>query len=436
MTNNSMPPSLLTSEPEPAFPPPGFIPAPSKVTSIEVYIPGDTTPKRADILDFKCPKCGATIAYSVEHSRLRCEYCGYSEEVEEKRLGRAAEQFEFRVDTLERSEKGWGDDRKELLCQRCGGVVSVPPDALAFSCPFCGSNKVLFREPLEDVLRPRFMIPFKVDPRACEAITKQWLGSSWMTPRDLRSIPIEKFNPIYIPYWTFGAACFATWKAEVAHDVVDVFYENGQRREVRRVVWRTELGKVQRDFTNLLVPASTRLTMRVLGRVDNFDINDLILYEPRHLAGMQAQAYDLPLEQAWDVGRQLMRETTRKTCLDRASDTRVRGFNMALDFRDEQWRYILTPMYTSVYNYAGEVYQILVNGQNGKIAGPRPVDWGKVWIVLGSLLAPGFILALFGLLFSANEPFDKIAGVGLLLFFIGLIVDFFIFRQAQEMEDV
>ena len=37
-------------------------------------------------------------------------------------------------------------------------------------------------------------------------------------------------------------------------------------------------------------------------------MRDLTLYEPGLLAGMHAQSYDLPLEEAWDAGRQVLRE--------------------------------------------------------------------------------------------------------------------------------
>lgn len=60
-----------------------------------------------------------------------------------------------------------------MACQQCGEVISAPADALTFTCPFCGSNKVLYREPLEDVLRPRHLILFKVEPQSCLQITFQ-----------------------------------------------------------------------------------------------------------------------------------------------------------------------------------------------------------------------------------------------------------------------
>jgi DNA-directed RNA polymerase subunit RPC12/RpoP len=419
------------------FPPPGYVPGPSKVQGIDIYLPASGSENHPEVMDFKCPKCGATTSYSVDAGKLHCEHCGYEETPEEKILGKGAEAFEFKVETLERSQQGWGEDRKEMACQDCGAQVSVPPDTLSYSCPFCGSNKVLYRAPLQDVLRPRYLVPFRVDPQECRAATQQWLGSSWMTPGELRNAAsINKFNPIYLPYWTFDAMAKAGWKAQVGKEVRESYMLNGERHTRTKIIWRWESGMVEKFFDDLLVPGTVRLNLGALAKIDFYNLSELVLYEPRFLAGMQAQAYDVPLEQAWEAGRKVMRDQTRKACLDRASSSMVRDFSMNLDFSDESWRYILVPAYTSVYNYQGKIYQVILNGQTSKVAGPRPVDWTKVWLVIAALLAPGVLLGLLGLLTLILQIGVAIGALGLFLLVVGLGISFFIFRQAQEMENV
>ncbi len=310
------------------FPPAGYIEGPSKVAGIQVYLPAPETNKRPDVVDFKCPKCGATTSYSVDAGKLYCEHCGYTEDLNAKKLGRAAEQFEFKVETLEQSEQGWGIERKEMACQNCGALVSIPPETLSYACPFCGSNKVLFREELQNVLRPRYLIPFKVNPQSCREITREWLGSSWMIPAQLRTAAhVDKFNPIYIPYWTFNALCKAQWKAQVGREVTEHYTVNGEQHTRTHIEWSWKSGAVERAFSDLLVPGTNRLNLSIMGKIDGYNIADLILYEPKYLAGIQAQAYDLHLEQAWDAGRQVMREQTRQTCRDRINSSHVRDFS-------------------------------------------------------------------------------------------------------------
>ena len=81
----------------------------------------------------------------------------------------------------------------------------------------------------------------------------------------------------------------------------------------------------------------------------------------------------------------------------------MRNFSMNLDFSDESWRYILLPIYLANYRYGNKVFQVLINGQTGTIAGQRPVDWRKVAKVLGLWFLPGLLLAIASAVLLANE---------------------------------
>ncbi len=80
---------------------------------------------------------------------------------------------------------------------------------------------------------------------------------------------------------------------------------------------------------------------------------------------------------------------------------------------------------------------MIANGQTGQVSGQRPVDWQKVWLVIALCLIPGGllgILGLFTLLFGGIGA--VIGGIGFFLLVIGLVVAFFIFQQAQAMDDL
>lgn len=421
------------------FPPPGYIPTESAVSGIEVYMPAppDAGPHQ-EIVDFKCPQCGATTAYSVADGGLTCTYCGYYEAPQKAAVGKRAAQFEFTVETMQRAAQGWGVERKEIACQNCGAAASLPMDNLTYTCAFCGSNKVIQRQAPQDALRPRYILPFKVQPEACAQIARQWLGSSWMTPADLQQFSrIGKFTPIYIPCWTLDSTIHADWKAEVGHMKTERYYDNGEWKTRTVTEWRWESGHVDLVIDDLMVSGTSRISRLLLSKVQNFDLNELVDYDPKFLAGLQAQAYDVTLEQAWEVGRAQMREKTRQACLSQASTSQVRNFSMNLDFADESWRYILTPVYISNYAYNGQNYQALINGQTGAIAGQRPVDWNKVWLVIALLVAPGSLLGTLGLLTIPLAGVGvAIGGLGFVLLVIGVIASIFIYTQASKMDDV
>ena len=175
------------------IPPPNYIAVEFDLPGIEVYAPVPIpTGDRREVVPFKCPRCAASTAYSIPDGSLVCAHCGYRQNFTQEAVGSRAEDFEFTVEVVERAGRGWNVERKELVCQNCGAHTVVPADALASACPFCASNRVIQRQAPQDVLRPRFLIPFKLAEGNVRSIAQDWLGSSWMTPRScagLRSTP-------------------------------------------------------------------------------------------------------------------------------------------------------------------------------------------------------------------------------------------------------
>jgi DNA-directed RNA polymerase subunit RPC12/RpoP len=431
------------------FPPPGFIPAESAIPGIEVYAPAlEETESLPVVSEFTCPQCRATTAYSVADGGLRCAHCGYYEPPAKPMVGKGAQEFEFTVETMAVASQahGWGETRQELQCQNCNARATLPPGRLTHTCPFCGSNRVVQQDAPQDVLRPRFLIPFKVEADACRPIAEKWLGSSWMTPKSLKQSTVAGFIGIYMPYWTFDTVTEADWKAEVGHQETRRHYDAASKswKSHTVTVWRWESGHAREFFDDLLVPGTARLSRVLLSNLQNYDTHELVAYEPQYLAGFLAQAYDVPLEKAWEEGRETMRAATRDACHRQASTSQIRNFSMALDFSEESWRYVLAPVYMAVYQYDNQPYQVMINGQTGAIAGQRPVDWNKVWLAAAGLVAPGALLCLLGLLAVVlGVVLPPALGVGavllvpgVILLIIGGIIAFSIVGKARRMGDV
>lgn len=394
--------------------------------------------KEQEVVDFKCPRCQATTAYSAANGGLTCTHCGYYEPPPTEIVGKGAEEFEFTVETLQQAAHGWGVERKELQCQSCGIYTSVPPDELTHTCPFCGSNRVIRRKSAQDMLRPRFLIPFKIEAEACQQQARDWLSSSWMTPGSLsRLARVAHFTGIYIPFWTFDAVTPADWEAEVGHTKTERYYANGEWHTRTVTVWSWESGEVNLRHDDVLVEGTSRLSEILLTRLKNYNIGDLVAYRPDYLAGFQAQAYDIPLAEAWEKGRHHIRETTRLACRNQASSSQIRNFSMNLNFEEESWRYTLLPVYIAAYTYNGQTYQVMVNGQTGQVAGQRPVAWWKVWLAVAGLLLPGLIVGLVGLVMILMGGIGIPIGIlGLILLFVGVVFAVQLVQHAMEMDDI
>jgi predicted RNA-binding Zn-ribbon protein involved in translation (DUF1610 family) len=432
------PTSQTPTQPTTLWPPPdGFVPVPSLVDGIEIYAPAPAE-EPEETRTFKCRYCGGTIAYSATQRQLTCPYCGRTQEVTAEEVGQAAAEFEFTLETMERAQYGWGEERRELVCESCGAVVAVAPDALTSTCAFCGSNRVHARDMAGDVLRPTVLVPFVVDKKRVQAQVSEWLGRGWMHPPELRGVrALRELTGIYLPFWTFDARIRADWRAEVGTPRTVRYRQDGKWKTRTVIDWRWRSGRVRVPVDDHLVAGTGRVSRVILRKVSPFDLDALVEYDPGYLAGWQAKAYDVQLQEAWETARDEMRERTKRACYADTGSSHVRNFQMTADFADERWRYVLLPVYLASYPFEGRTFQVMVNGQTGQVAGQKPVAWVRVWLAIAAMLSPGACLGLLGLLTLAV---GGVGVVGLVLGFVllvaGLIGAIVVFRKARASEEV
>ncbi len=421
-----------------SFPPPGFVKTKSAVSGIEVYMPRPPEEDGRAVIDFRCPHCDGATGYSTDDGGLTCSFCGYHEAPQVEVVGKGAQEFEFTVETVKRATNGWGAERKELVCSSCAAHTTLSTEMLSHTCPFCGSNAVVQTRAPQDVLRPRFLVPFATTTEDCRRITAEWLQNSWMLPKDLQKLARStEYTPIYIPFWTFDARTQASWRAEVhntdanrrRHSAPNWKWERPfllkiSNRDGKQ--WDWESGQVNFFTDDLIVSGSSQLSLTLLKQMGSYRLGDLVPYDPTFLAGLSAQAYDVDLETAWERARKLMRARTKEACQEQASARAMRNFSMNLEFSEESWRYILLPLYLATYRYGDKLFQVMVNGQTGVIAGQRPVDWQRVGWTLAAAFLPALMFALAAALLLAYEYsigglFGLLAGVSLVVWLVFVI---------------
>lgn len=421
--------------------PQGFVRVESKLDGITVYAPAPPVEPNAPdatgpntLTHFKCPNCGATTAFDPRAGSVTCSNCGSVYALHAQQVGRNAGEFEFTLDTLNSTPRGWGLTRRDLVCENCGATTSVAPTELATTCPFCGSNRVSARTAVPDKFRPRFLIPFKIERDTCTARAREWLKQGWFYPRDLvNAARGAQFTGVYLSFWTFHAQVNAQWRAEVGYERQENYFDVNQMKFKTRTVidWRWKQGQVSVPFDNQLGTATTHISASLLHRLEPYQLDALVTYDPGFLAGWRAVSYEIPLNDAWDAARAQMRERTRQAANDEIDSKYVRNFSMNAAFDDEAWRLILLPAYITTYRFADKTYQLVINGQTGKVAGEKPIDWRKVWLVVAALAAPGVLLAGAGLVLAQSGG-GWLFFVGAFIFVLGALVAVYLLQQVTR----
>ncbi len=424
-------------------PPPGYQPIESAVAGITVYAPIPETTSVYDEKRFTCPQCGATTHFDVRAGGVACEYCGYVATPHAEKVGRRASEHEFTLTTMLKAEQGWGLSRRELHCESCGADLAVTEEAISSTCAFCGSNRVNLRATDAEQLRPRYLAPFIIQPDTVRARVRDWLGRGWMHPRQLaHSASITRMPGIYLPFWTFDSVITSAWRAEVGYPKKERYYSISSKawKTRTKIEWRWEEGHVVTDIDDLLISGSSHLNPHILERLYPFNLHELVAYSPDYLAGWQAHAYDITLPDAWETGKATMRQQARDDCYQsiQTRSSHIRNFSMTADFADEVWRYILLPIYLSSYTYEGNVYQVMVQGQSGVVAGQKPVDWRKVWLAMSALVLPGMLLIMIDMvpaLITGGQA-SPLLLLGVVLLILGTVFAVGMHQRAVHLEKV
>ena len=127
----------------------------------------------AKMQEFKCPCCGGSIEFDSSAQKMKCPYCDtefdvktlseYAQSVEEEE----PEDMSWSDEAGSEWQKGENEGLRTYVCNSCGGEIVGDANTAATACPFCGSPVVMTGN-LSGVLKPDYVIPFKLDKKAAK----------------------------------------------------------------------------------------------------------------------------------------------------------------------------------------------------------------------------------------------------------------------------
>ena len=364
--------------------------------------PGDALARESASADspvqFPCPTCGGETAFDAKQQALVCAHCGHAEAI----AGPDHDVLEYDLQAALR-EAPRGRRRaevREVACATCGARSEVAPDRTALRCGYCDQPVVLVEEDAERIV-PETLLPFAIPEDRARQRLRAWLQSRWFRPNDLaREATLHRLRGRYVPAWTYDAQTDSSWTAMSGyHYWVTESYTNAQgkrsTRRVRKTRWVPSSGTYDHFFNDWLVYATRALPAHLLDDLGRWPLAGLVPYDPKYLAGHEAERYQVDLAGGWEQARAGIAAEIRAGCARRVPGDTHMALRVRTTYRDMTWKHLLLPLWVVAYRYRGKTWRIVVNGQTGQVDGEAPLSWAKILgLVLAILLVIGVVVAV------------------------------------------
>lgn len=324
---------------------------------------------------------------------LRCKYCGFENPIADD--GGVVE-HDYREALANLAGKAEMEEHTLAKCDSCAAEIDRPPNATAFSCPFCGVD-IVAAATSRKLIKPHALAPFRIQRAVALKSFQDWLKKLWFAPSSLKQYARvdHRFSGMYVPHWTYDAHTVSRYTGQRGDDywVTETYTttENGQTvtrtRQVKHTRWSSASGTVENDFDDLLVRASESLPAKILEELTPWDLAQITPYRDEFLSGFRAESYTIGLEDGFGRACAMMEPEIRQTvCADIGGDHQ-RIDTLDTRYFDIKFKHLLLPVWISAYRYKDRVFRFLVNAQTGETRGERPYSAIKITMFVLSILA-------------------------------------------------
>ena len=349
---------------------------------------------------FPCKGCGANVEFSPGDQALKCPYCDRENSIPQS--ADEVKELDFR-EALARQGDLETVERIALRCGSCGAQVVLAEGVTADRCSFC-DNPLVAQAQSRQLIQPKGVLPFAIDAKTARGSFERWLGSLWFAPGDLaKRTEGEALDGVYIPFWTFDTETESFYTGQRGEHYyvtqMQTVRRNGrevtERRQVRRTRWHPASGVVWVHFDDVLISGSQTLPAALVGRLEPWDLQALVPFDERFMAGFRAECYQIDLEAAFDNAKKVMQQKIRNACVRDIGGDEQRVHSVSTQHYRVTFKHVLLPLWISAYRYGPKTFRFVINARTGEVQGERPYSWLKIGLtVLGVLLLVALLVYL------------------------------------------
>lgn len=326
-----------------------------------------------------CPNCASKLVYDINMEALSCEVCGGIFDVEEFDSQYGIKEPEddevldsdyerFRDDDLDRQAHKLMIDVNVFTCQSCGADVMVTNTELSTVCVYCGNSSIVFNR-MRKVNKPDGIIPFEVNSSVAKTLLKNKIKKNYFVPKEFKSVKEENFIGVYVPYYVHALRYRDTF-------VVEYYEKDDKGGKNAPLVRRTILFSGEAVFDRLTTDACVNLNDDLSYRVEPFNLTKVTSFSDEYLYGFYADIPDQDKDLAFQTASDRAIDTVYNYALGKVPNTLegkiVNSIPEIEKISDPLL--ILCPIWFYIFDYKGEKYTSVVNGQTGKVVVGIPVN--------------------------------------------------------------
>jgi DNA-directed RNA polymerase subunit RPC12/RpoP len=351
-----------------------------------------------DTEQHSCSQCGAKLDFAPGTSALKCPYCGFELQIAKSEVPIA--ELDYRSYLEKTAQEKDSHEAQRVKCDKCGAETTVPAEAVADTCPFCGANRVFSRR-VSRLIKPEGILPFKISQKEALENFRRWIRGLWFAPGKLNQFAQteNKLAGIYIPFWTYDSdtkTAYVGMRGDYYY-TTETFTarENGRAvtrmRRVRHTRWTPASGSVGNIFDDILILAGKSLPREYADRLAPWDLAGLVPYADEYLSGFRAESYQVSLSEGFETAKGIMAPIIEATIRSDIGGDEQQIHSAETRYGTIAFKHILLPVWISAYRFREKIYRTLINARTGEVQGERPFS---AWKIAGAVLAALVIIGI------------------------------------------
>lgn len=340
----------------------------------------------SNIQEYKCPNCGGAVSFNSASQNMKCPYCDSEFSIEALKETQVEEdKADWNIGSQIWEENGM----QSFICNSCGGELIADANTVATTCPYC-DNPVTLNNRSSGMLKPDFIIPFKLNKEQAKAKLKEHLKGKVLLPNSFASENhIDEIKGVYVPFWLFTTSASGTvhFRGQKTRRWSSGDYNYTEHN------YFTLLRSGNASFDKVPVDGSSKMPDDLMESIEPFNPQDLTEFQNAYLAGYLADKYDVSAAECAERANERIKESLVKELKETTRGYEaVTPTNASINLSNAQIKYALYPVWILNTTYKGKKYTFAMNGQTGKFVGNLPMDKGKLWKYYGIVAAAASVL--------------------------------------------